>query len=171
MVCSDIYRNFWSRVRFGVRVGSQELGGLAGWTCAELESTWLPVNPTVTCLSPELVKERYIHHLEEEKNNKKPHECAIWSYMARLHITRLPGLQRNEYQGVQRTWQGRDSGEGRAGCRKSDGDDAPFWGAGSWGLDRLQPSTLLSGGRHERKGSSDRKAAKSIWTQSTALIS
>ena len=121
--------------------------------------------------SPSASKQICIHHLKEKKSSKTPHERTFWSYMATSHITGLPGLQRKEYEGVQRTWQGRDSEEGRAGCQKPDSDDAPFWGADGWGLHWLRPPTWLLGERHERKGSSDRKGAKNIWTQSTALIS
>lgn len=68
MARSDIHRNFCSGGRFGVGVGTQELGGLSGWTRTELELTQLPFNPTVTFLSPQVSKQRHIHNLEKKKN-------------------------------------------------------------------------------------------------------
>lgn len=113
----------------------------------------------------------------EEKKKKIPHECTIWSHMARSHTPRLPGLQRDEYQGVQGAWQGRDRDEGKAGSWKPDGDGAPRWcitwwwwewEVGGWTSFNL-PITV--GRETWAKGISERGEARTIWTLSTALIS
>lgn len=156
---------------------------LAGW--AELEFAWLPLNPTVTSVHW-ASKWRYIHHMEEQKNNTppSPHECTIWSHTARSHIPRLPGLQRHEQQGEDmsmRAWQGRDRDGGKAGSWKADGGGAPWWcsvvvhhlmgmGMGSWRLGQLQPSCPCGEGDMSQ-GQFWKRGRRNIQTPSTALIS
>lgn len=87
MDCSDIYRNFWSRVRFGVRVGSQELHGLIGGTCAELGLT----GNQVTRLSPELLNKDIFSSWRKKKSNKKTpmtDNLIIHGQIAHHRITR-----------------------------------------------------------------------------------
>lgn len=96
MARSDIYRNFWSGGRFGVRVGTQELGGLSGWTCTELELTQLPLTLQSHFCPPKFLN-KGIFTTWRIKNNQKIHKCITWSNWARSHLPGLMGLPKNQH--------------------------------------------------------------------------
>lgn len=71
MARSDIHRNFWSGGRFGVGVGTQELGGLSGWTCTELELTQLPLILQSHFCPPRFLNKGIFTTWRKKKNNQK----------------------------------------------------------------------------------------------------
>lgn len=168
MDCSDIYRNFWSRVRFGVRVGSQELCGLAGWTRAELGLT----GNQVTYLSPELLNKDLFTSWRKKKSNKKTPMNVQSDHT-------WPDRTSPDYQDFKEMSIKAFRGHGKAETVRKEGQVAKNLvvmmlrsgeqEAGDWTSFNL-PHRCREGDVSER-AVPIKKGAKSIWTQFTALIS
>lgn len=164
MARSDIYRNFWSGVRFGIRVGTQEVGGLSGWMCTELELTQLSFKPTVTLLSPKLLN-KDIFTTWRKKITKK--NTRMYNLVILGQIT-PPWTDGASKKLVLLRAHGKAEGDkGRAAKNLT----VMMLGSGEWEAEWFKTLTLLLGGRHEQKGSPHGKGAKRIWIQFTALIS
>lgn len=168
MDCSDIYRNFWSRVRFGVRVGSQELHGLVGGTCAELGLT----GNQVTRLSPELLNKDIFSSWRKKKSNKKTPMTVQSDHT-------WPDRTSPDYQGFKKMSIKVFRGHGKAERARKEGQVAKNLvvmmlrsgeqEAGDWTSFNL-PHRCWEGDVSKR-AVPIKKEAKSIWTQFTALIS